>query len=302
MVDTLGFTLQLSVVGNYIDFINEVGAKIKVDIKKSNEFKVIGTLKNLRVYIEREFIRIEGSLPKYYYGTNLKPLSYSEIGLIIDELSEKLGIPLRDADIFRIDMAENIEVKNSPQSYFSFLGDLARFDRIMRKGTLYYEQGWCKLCFYDKIVEASKHNDLYLTEELLSKNILRYEVRYMRDWLKKYFGRNIKVWEICNGTVDVYCELIAKWFLIYENIVKIGQLDFDFEMTMKGLGKWAILNMYRNGIDILKLIENHSKKEGKSAGYLKREVCKLVTEAYSVNESIEELNIMLFKKVCKYID
>ena len=31
--------------------------------------------------------------------------------------------------------------------------------------------------------------------------------------LKIHFGRDIKVWEVCNGSIDVYCELVAKSFL-----------------------------------------------------------------------------------------
>ena len=302
MIDTLALIYTPSIVDGYINLMSEIGAKINIDLKKSNEFRVVGKYKNLCVYIEPTFVRIEGSFPKYYYGTNLKPLSHIELGLAIDKLSAVFGLPLKQAVKGRIDIATDVEVVNPPCSYFSSLGNLAKFDRNIRRGSLYYEQGWCKLCFYDKIAEAKKHNDCHLTEELLNKNILRYEIRYRRDRLKNYFGRDIKVWEVCNGSIDVYCELVAKSFFIYNDIVKIGNLEFNFDMTMAGLGKWAILKQYRDGTDLMKLIDNCSEKGDKRARRMKREIMKLLKERYVLDESTEELKEKIFDAVCELID
>lgn len=302
MIDTLCLVYTPSMDSGYIDLMSEVGVRINVDRKNSNEFHIRGAYKNLKVYVEPTFVRIEGSFPKYYYGTNLKPLSYIELGLAIDKLSAVFGLPLKQAVISRIDIAIDVEVVNPPSYYFSSLGNLAKFDRIERKGSLYYEQGWCKLCFYDKIAEAQKHNDCHLTEELLNKNILRCEIRYMRGWLKHYFDRIIKVGEVCNGTDDIYCELIAKSFLIYDDIVKKGDLEFNFNMTLSELGKWAIIKLYRNGTDFVKLIDNCSKKGDKRAERMKREVMKLLKGGYTLDESTEELKEKIFDAVCKSID
>lgn len=302
MIDTLVLTFTPSMVDGYINLMSEVGAKINVDLKKSNDLRVVGKYRNLRVYIEPTFVRIEGSFPKYYYGTNLKPLSYMELGLAVDRLGAALGLPLRRAVISRIDIAVDVEVVNPPRYYFSSLGDLARFDRNVRRGSLYYEQGWCKLCFYDKIAEAVRRNDCHLTEELLNKNILRYETRYMRDWLKHYFGRDIVVEEVCSGSIDVYCELIAESFFIYNDIVKIGDLKSDFDMTMSGLGRWAILKQHRNGTDFMRLIDNCSEKGDKRAERMKRKIRRLLKEGYASDESTEELEGKIFDAVCKSID
>ena len=107
MIDTLCLVYTPSMDSGYIDLMSEVGVRINVDRKNSNEFHIIGTYKNLRVYIEPTFVRIEGSFPKYYYGTNLKPLLYIELGLAIDKLSAVFGLPLKQAVISRIDLAIN---------------------------------------------------------------------------------------------------------------------------------------------------------------------------------------------------
>lgn len=302
MIDTLWLLYTPSIGGGYTNLMSDVGAKINIDLKNSNEYHIYGQYKNFIIKIEPTYVLIKGSFPKYYYGTNLKPLSHTELGLAIDKLSAELGLPLKQAVITRIDIATDVEVVNPPRSYFSSLGYLAKFDRNNRKGSLYYEQGWCKLCFYDKIAEATKRRDCHLTEELSNKNILRYEIRYMKVWLKDYFGHDIRVWEVCNGSIDVYRELIAKAFLVYNDIVKIGDMEFDFEMTMSGLGKWAIMKQYKNGTDIMKLIDNNSEKGDKRAGRMKREVRKLLKEGYILGKSTKELEEKIFDIVCNYIE
>ena len=108
MIDTLALIYTPSIVDGYINLMSEIGAKINIDLKKSNEFRVVGKYINLCVYIEPTFVRIEGSFPKYYYGTNLKPLSHIELGLAIDKLSAVFGLPLKQAVIGRIDIATDV--------------------------------------------------------------------------------------------------------------------------------------------------------------------------------------------------
>ncbi len=285
MIDTIGLLLHSSEINHYVDLMKEVGSKIKVDFKKSNDYRIIGAHKNLRVYIEPTFVRVEGSLPKYRYNTNLRTLSRSEPGQIIDQLSRELDLPLQEAIITRIDIAANIEVENAPRSYYPSLGLLGKFDRIVRRGTLYYEQGWCTLCFYDKIAEAQKHNDPYLIDELLNKDIMRYEIRYSRDWLKYFFKRDIKAYEIYGETSDVCCELIAEWYYRYEAIVKTGVLKPEFELTMKGFAGWCMKELSRKQ-NLIKLIEACGEKGDRRVARLKREVMNVLKESNAMQDDL----------------
>ena len=78
MIDTIWLILHHSTVNYKIDFMAEVGAKINVDIKRSNEYRIVGSLQNMQIYIEPTFVLIQGSLPKYYYGSNLVSLPRTE--------------------------------------------------------------------------------------------------------------------------------------------------------------------------------------------------------------------------------
>ena len=47
MIDTIWLILHHSTVNYKIDFMAEVGAKINVDIKRSNEYRIVGSLLNI---------------------------------------------------------------------------------------------------------------------------------------------------------------------------------------------------------------------------------------------------------------
>lgn len=121
MVDTIGLRLEKSMVNTSIDFMSEVGAKINVDIESSNEYRIKGTYKNLQVTITPSYVRIEGSLPKYRYRSNLVTLSREEPGIIIDEIGAALGLPLREAIVTRVDIAANLPMNNPPKNYGNYI-------------------------------------------------------------------------------------------------------------------------------------------------------------------------------------
>lgn len=294
MVDTIGLVIDQSAVNYAIDFMAEVSAKINVDLERSNEFRIMGTCKNMKVYITPARVHIEGSLPKFRYNSNLITLEREEPGLIIDKLSSILGLPLREAFVTRVDIAANIEVENNPSSYFPYLGLLKNFDRNIRKDTLYFHQNWTSLYFYDKVLEAKKHKDPLLTPDLQEKCILRYEMRFKRQWLQYYFNRKIKAKELYGNASDVCCELIATWYYKYMDIVKSGIMKPRFDLSKNGLFMW-LLKDYNRKFNVLKLIEACSEKGDRRAARLKREVVKMLKERdYEEGNMIEELNTKVF--------
>ena len=290
MVDTIGLTIDQSMVNTSIDFMAEVGAKINVDIKCSNEYRIIGTYRNLHVFITPSYVHIEGSLPKYRYGSNLVTLSREEPGNIIDEIGAALCLPLRDAFVTRVDIAAKLEMNNSPKSYFPYLSFLRNFNRSIDSGSLYYRQTYREFYFYDKVMEAKRYKDPLLTPGSCQKHILRYEMRCNRQWLEYYFDRKIKAIELYGETSDVCCELVAEWYQKYEDIVKVGMVKPAFEMTKMGLFDWLLRN-YSLKNDIIKLIDSCSSKGDRKAARLKREVLAMLKKCdHEDEEMVGELN------------
>ena len=53
MIDTIWLILHHSTVNYKINFMAEVGAKINVDIKRSNEYRIVGSLQNMQSILNR---------------------------------------------------------------------------------------------------------------------------------------------------------------------------------------------------------------------------------------------------------
>lgn len=289
MFDTISLKLDKSMVNTSIDFMSEVGAKINVDIKRSSEYRIIGTYKNLKVTITPLCVYIEGSLPKYRYGSNLVTLSRGEQGIIIDEIGAALGLPLREAIVTRVDIAANLQMNNPPKNYFPYLSSLSTFDRNIIKGSLYYRQTYREFYFYDKLREAKKHNDPFLTPELQQGHILRYETRFKYQWFQFYFGHKIKAHELYGDASDVCCELIGKWYEMFLAVLPKGAPSSTFEMTKMGLLNW-LLNEYNREKSIIELINSYSTKGDRKAARLKREVLYMLKNNNCVeDDTLNEL-------------
>lgn len=125
---------------------------------------------------------------------------------------------------------------------------------------------------------------------IVQRNILRYEIRYKQGWLKYYFKRDIKAKELFAEDNAVYLDLLAEWYLKYDEIIKIDIMKPKFEMTLKGLLCWEIKDRSRKQ-NILKIIDSFSEKGDRKAARLKREITKILKEDEGIVEDmVEEFN------------
>ncbi len=84
-------------IGCYLDS----GAVEKVNIK-TGEVMIQGNVDNIKVSQLLGGYSIQGSLPKLLYGNNVCQLTRKDIGVAIEKLSDRLHLPLYDADITKI--------------------------------------------------------------------------------------------------------------------------------------------------------------------------------------------------------
>lgn len=88
----------------------------------------------------------------------------------------------------------------------------------------------------------------------------------------------------------VYLDLIAEWYLKYDDIIKIDIMKPKFEMTLMGLLRWELKDRSRKQ-DILKIIDSFSEKGDRKAARLKRVVTKMLNEDKGIEENmIREFN------------
>ena len=218
MYDTVKFSYSL--FDNTVPKDNEVFNNL-VNITESTDLVsqstwIRGNAKNMVIRRNANSITVQGSLPKYQYGNNLQTLQRVDGGLIIDELSDLINTDLSKARLQRVDFSTNIITEHKPQYYYRFLGHLTRFYRHSDNSSLYYNQACKKLLFYDKIKDA-KAKQMPIPKEYHNKNVLRYEMRLLKQ-VKKFFKRDVLAKDLIDK--QLYNYLLDKWYEYYKEIEK----------------------------------------------------------------------------------
>ena len=89
---------------------------------------ISGYLGNLKVFVNDYSVKIkDSSLCKYYLGDNFQTLQRSDTKRAIQKISDNLHLPFEKSEIKRIDIAQNMIVKQPESIYFSHFGILQHF-------------------------------------------------------------------------------------------------------------------------------------------------------------------------------
>ncbi len=300
MYDSVAFCLPADVVRN-TNLLHEIPDHLSnhvVITERTGRRYVKGNLKGiLTVNINEHCLKIsKGSLAKYHHGNNLGLLGRCTVKESIEMLSDELHLPMKRADVYRMDIACTINTKFKPASYFPFLGDSNYLNREMIKGSLYYLNERRAINFYDKTQELINCPPIIPINPPIpiGANILRYELRYKRG-LKHQFKLAVKAETLHDD--DFYCDLIKRLHNAYNSISKLP--DINNVLPDLKTPTDFINNIYLNGIksmgganEILKQAKGYtfSKPEYKSRT-IKR-IKQICCQAYPVEgyDLISELN------------
>lgn len=191
----------------------------EIIIRATGERQFAGNLGNLTVRVKKHSVLVSGSLPKFYFGTNLIDVSREDIKTIINCLSDSLTLKLENAFVYRLDTGINIIVDRSVTEYTQCLGEARYFQKLAyREGGVLYKNSIRSICFYDKMREMKKHK-VAIPEKYVDCNILRYELRYL-----KRLDKHLKVKPaLTAGTLyeeGFYGQLVRKMRQAYTAIKK----------------------------------------------------------------------------------
>lgn len=232
MIDNIKLSLprcrDMPDISGYLDNGNENCSM------KTGEVSVYGNVENIKVTQYFGGYSIQGSLPKFLYGNNVCQLTRKEVGLAIEKLSDRLHLPLDDADITKIEVGANICLAKQHTAYTRLLGDMPRMQRVSMADSLYY-QGSGKVhprqyYFYDKVAEVRKSGGT-MPQGLEAANMMRYEMR-----LKGRLPFQLSIPEFKGSTLQdrvVYQELINRWLNGYLSIHKL--VNVEDEHLKKGM-------------------------------------------------------------------
>ncbi len=214
MIDTIGIELSNAEIGDNVDFmkIKDILGNMAYYYSYYGKKCFIKNIDGLKIRIDKNSLKISGSLSGWYFGSNVETFTYQTFLDAIKRLEETFQISLEKAVITRLDMAGNFSMTYSPRVYQDNLLSLKKFKRGYMEGdTLYFFSTGQKLCIYDKTKEMrAKYPDYPMKEGYL----LRYEMRLFN--LKK--DERLTIGEFCQK--KRYRQYVRLWWDLYKKIVK----------------------------------------------------------------------------------
>ena len=164
MYDTIIFLIHKKDIGD-----SHKWQAVLLNIFQTCEYKQVaggcGYTGGLRISVTENRVRIEGSLSKYYYGNNTQTLTLAHAKEAIKRLGRQLNLPIDKADVMEVDIAENFEMKYSPDLYISKLQTLGSSHPNKWHGTTYFPINGSMLRFYDKGQESRQRGNRRLKRE-----------------------------------------------------------------------------------------------------------------------------------------
>lgn len=228
MYDKVKFFVDRSIIGSqYTNITNHLEkAKVETD-QTTGETRTKGTMNGLSIGVLGGGVFVEGSLPKYHYGSNIYPLDREGTKECIEMISDTLGINMSGADVVGIEFGTTFMMQYKVSAYLAKLGEMSRLQRYnFNADTLYYK-GSGKVqprvyTFYDKLADC-KAKKLAYPNDFEDKNLLRYEMR-----LKGRLAYQLGVPEVKASTLydrQFYRELVRRYQDSYFSISKINELN-----------------------------------------------------------------------------
>jgi len=222
MVDTLNFTLTREEVGStsFLTSISPLLTKPKEEIDISTEeVAITGWVGAYKARATANQISLFGSLTNYYLPNNLYTLTRMDIASAIEKLSDELHLPIKQASVHRLDLAQNFIMTHPPRAYYPKLGVLQHYHRLPQPDSVLYKNSQRQLIFYNKIGHA-KSKRFNIPYPYIDANVLRYEYR-----LTSRLKSQLNIPHLTTAMISdpsFYSRLIDLWRDAYLSINKYG--------------------------------------------------------------------------------
>lgn len=263
MYDTLKLYLRQDSVKD-VDLLAETPVFLEniTEHSKNDEIYYSGSLNNLRMYVSEKGVSINGSIAKYYLSDNMQTLRRQDTEQAIQKLSDDLHLPIKKANVSRIDFAHNFIMQYKPDVYYPYLGESQYFNRFQQPKSLYYSNDSRTLLFYDKPVEA-KSKGYRIPEVWSDQNVLRYEIRYRRRLSKQFKEPEVRARTLYDE--QFYIKLTDRYVSDFKSIHKNVKISLDSENMATVKDFWdqmALLSIERIGqAGAVDLVEELRAKE-----------------------------------------
>lgn len=228
MYDTLHLWLPALSIGegNFTERVSGLLSNKTLHTKADGVQYITGAVLGMNVCVSNSGISLKGSVCKSYLKDNFKTLTRQDTQRAIEQLADVLILPIQQAEVKRIDFAENIIVSSSPESYYPFFGTSQYYKRLLQPKSVYYQNGMRTKLFYNKIAENKSKGEA-TPENLVNRHVLRYELRYTSRLLRQFNINTLQAKEL--STEPFYLDMVNRWIAEYKAIDKISIINFDLE-------------------------------------------------------------------------
>ena len=236
-------------------YLESVGEKTS----SKGEISTYGFLDGLKV---TQFIGgyvVGGSLSRFFYPSNIWPLSHYSTKDAIEKLSDCLHLDMSEANVTSLEFGTQFPMIKPVRTYLDKLGDMPKRIRIQGSPNALYYQGTAKtirarqrqvLAFYDKLQDANSKG-LEIPPGFGNANLLKYELR-----LNGGLAKQIGVEEVKASTLSdkaFFKKLLKMWSDEYFTISKHTTMKTEFMAEIKnpkdGFNAYVARLMSRQGKD-----------------------------------------------------
>lgn len=307
MIDTIAVSLNKEHFNNNTIPFDLIKIKMTPEsiIKQYNNndelIRITGMISNFHIKLTHNYIKLNGSLCKFFKGNNIETLTRSEIREAIKKLSTQLEVPISRGLLCRVDIGRNFEMKNDVVDYFDLLKETPTYRRNhATKSELKFMRDKLTLSFYDKGKETVDKSETFSrrSQSLKNKsNLLRYELKLEAKVAQHLKYKKTKVaLLLCPSFLD---KLNDKWYEHYCKLIKEKRIAFDervtsvkelrYQIEIAGIDNFGGEAIIRKYIDDLSKKNQWSYKQKHDA---KKMIDKIMTNPslYKEEDKIIELN------------
>lgn len=205
-----------------INFLNEIPKHVTAvseGVSNYGEY-FVGNYYGYKVLVNKHKITFsQFSLAKLRFGTNLKTLTRGDTQQLIEHMTDELHLPIKEARLTRIDIAQHIPLKQPPEVYLPMLGPLQYYDRLEQPHSIRYQNTKRTIVFYNKIEEQQQKKRI-IEELYKGANLLRYELRFISRLPQQFNQPKVPMSLLINQSF--YFELVQRWKKEYLAIKKVS--------------------------------------------------------------------------------
>lgn len=203
------------------------GVRESVDPETGEVVKCTGSLDNFHVSLDQRGLSLYGSLPKFYTGSNLFPMTPHETREAMGELSRRLSLNVDTARIVRLDFGFNLPLVPAEVTA-AVVHPSRRYARVVHRGNLTYYNARRSVVLYDKGREL-KEKGLTLPDGI-PPHLLRVEVQLKKavkpQMREPVYGRSL-------GDPEFHARMLRHWdreTTAFRFLRRVGELS---------LGSWT---------------------------------------------------------------